>query len=229
MPAKPSPTPSRPTRERVCLLVLPIAVLAAAAQAQTAAAPPLGQLAPALAQGIHETLQDEYRGQAFYQRFLNDHGEVRPFANIVRAEGRHAAMLVALLEARGLAAPASRFEPGSAPAFATRQEACAAAVTFEKENVALYDKHLAGEMPDDVRRVFVHNRDASLHHHLPAFERCAGPGGATASAAGGGRGHGRHGAGSGCGHQGCGGGSDCGHHGQKGRCGRGAAEPAPHH
>jgi len=252
MRANQVPTAVRHQRERVWAFVLPFALLAGAARAQTASTEPAArpaEPAPALVQAIQETLQDEYRGRAFYQRFLNDHGDLRPFANIVHAEGRHAAMLVALLEARALTAPASRFEPGGALAFGTRQEACAAAVTFERENVALYDKHLTGELPEDVRRVFVHNRDASQYHHLPAFERCAGSaatGGAASQVTRGGAGHGRghgagrghdgHGAGTGCGPNRCGGGHGdpgsggcgCGHHGRGCRQ-AGSSESAPHH
>ena len=49
--------------------------------------------------------------------------------------------------------------------------------------MALYDRLLAaGPLPDDVKQVFDHNRMASLDHHKPAFERCAGV--ATAQGAG---------------------------------------------
>ena len=39
---------------------------------------------------IEEALQDELRGERFYARVLKDHGDVRPFSNVVRAERRHA-------------------------------------------------------------------------------------------------------------------------------------------
>ena len=149
-----------------------------------------------------------------YARVLKDHGEVRPFSNVIRAERRHAAFLEDLLKARGLAVPA---HPAGAevPGYASVREACAAAVEFETRNVALYDRLLAaGPLPGDVKQAFDHNRMASLDHHKPAFERCAGV--ATAQGAGRGAGHGAgHGAGRGpgCGN-GCG--QGCGHcgHGQ---------------
>jgi len=79
--------------------------------------------------------------------------------------------------------------------------------------VALYDRLLAkGSLPDDVKRAFDHNRMASLDHHKPAFERCAGVGSAQGQGRGAGHGHGCR-AGHGCGHgggQGCG----CGCQGQ---------------
>ncbi|HEX9185957.1 MAG TPA: DUF2202 domain-containing protein [Vicinamibacteria bacterium] len=142
---------------------------------------------------VEEALRDEIRGEAIYARVLKDHGDVRPFSNVVRAERRHAAFLEDVLKARGLAVP----EPpaGEVPAYASVTEACAGAAAFELANVALYDRLLAkGPLPDDVKRAFDHNRMASLDHHRPAFERCAGV--ATASGAqGGGRG-----CGGGCGH-----------------------------
>ena len=123
---------------------------------------------------VEEALRDELRGEAIYGRVLKDHGDVRPFSNVVRAERRHAAFLEDLLKARGLAVPAP---PAGAevPGYASVKEACAAAVAFETTNVALYDRLLAaGPLPDDVKRAFDHNRMASLDHHKPAFERCAG-------------------------------------------------------
>lgn len=170
---------------------------------------------------IVEALQDELRGEAFYARVLKDHGEVRPFSNVVRAERRHAALLVDLLKARSLAVP-ELAAAAEAPAHASVKEACGAAVEFESQNVALYDRLLAaGPLPDDVKRAFEHNRMASLDHHKPAFERCAGL--ATGHGAGRsvGRGHGCHG--HGCGH--CG--QECEACGQGcGSCGRGCGHGA---
>jgi hypothetical protein len=171
---------------------------------------------------VEEALQDEYRGEAMYSRVLKDHGELRPFSNVVHAERRHAAFLEELLKARGLAVPKRREETAEPPAFASVKDACAAAVEFETRNVALYDRLIAaGPLPDDVKQVFDHNRMASRDHHKPAFERCAG----VATAHGAGRGVGRRwGAGHG---RGCGGGDGRGQgHGRCagqpcGNCGQG--------
>jgi rubrerythrin len=136
--------------------------------------------------GIEEALQDERQGEAIYTRVLEDHGDVRPFLNVVRAERRHSALLEELLRARGLAVPESRSAKTDVPAAASLKEACAAAVDFETRNAALYDRLVAtGPLPGDVRSVFDHNRLASLDHHRPAFERCAG----RAAGRGGGCGH----------------------------------------
>jgi hypothetical protein len=156
--------------------------------------------------GVEQALQDEYRGEAMYSRVLKDHGEVRPFSNVVLAERRHAACLEDLLKARGVAFPEHREATAEAPAFASVKEACVAAVEFETKNVALYDRLIAAApLPDDVKQVFDHNRMASLDHHKPAFERCAGLATAQGAGRGAGRGHGggRCGSGQGDGHQGC--------------------------
>ncbi|HSD28640.1 MAG TPA: hypothetical protein VLL75_15165 [Vicinamibacteria bacterium] len=163
--------------------------------------------------GIEEALQDEWHGQAIYERVLKDHGDVRPFSNIARAERRHAAFLADLLKGRGLGVPENRWVNEDVPGSASVKDACAAAVEFETKNVAIYDRlAAAGPLPDDVKSVFDHNRRASLEHHKPAFERCSGLGSARAGRAGRGCcgcGHGwRHGW-SGCG-QSCAGAECCG-------------------
>ena len=142
---------------------------------------------------VEEAFRDELRGEAIYARVLKDHGDVRPFSNVIRAERRHAAFLEDVLKARGLAVPAP--PAGDVPAYATVREACAAAVAFETQNVALYDRLLAasgtaasGPLPEDVKQAFEHNRMASLDHHKPAFERCSGLAAGQGMARGAGRG-----------------------------------------
>ncbi len=201
---------------------------ASTSRAQSTAKPePLSDRSQA---AIAEALRDELRGEAFYARVLKDHGDVRPFSKIVGAERRHAAFLADLLQARGLSVPEFRPATAEPPAHASVKEACAAAVEFETQNVALYDRLLAaGSLPDDLKRAFEHNRMASLDHHKPAFERCAGLATAHGTGRFAGRGHGCHG--HGCGHcgqeceacePGCGscgggggGGGGCGHVGQR--------------
>ena len=118
------------------------------------------------------TLQDEYHAQTVYQGVLNDFGSVRPFVNIVSAEARHAQSISQLLAARGLAVPPSAWTLGSVPHFTTVPDACAAAATAEIDNIALYDRYLALDLPADVRTVFTNNRAASATAHLPAFNAC---------------------------------------------------------
>ncbi len=203
-----------------------------------------GPLGPDHEEAIAEALQDEYQGEAVYARILKDLGEVRPFSNIVHAEERHAALLEDLLKSRGLPVPENRWAGAEVPTYGSRPEACSAAVEFEVRNVGLYDRLLATDsLPEDVRLVFEHNRMASLDHHRPAFERCAGgTGGPAAAGRGQGRGCGRgagqgygRGRGQGCGREcarGTGQGWGRGGHGggqSRGRCGggRGPTVSAP--
>jgi hypothetical protein len=140
----------------------------------------------------------------------------------VGAEQRHAAYLEDLLKTRDLPVPANRWAGADVPTYATRQEACAAAVEFEVRNVALYDKLLADRtLPADVKAVFEHNRMASLDHHKVAFERCVAGGRGR-----GGQGYGRGGRGLGPGGQGQGrGGCGRGRGGGRGRCCWGGGAP----
>jgi hypothetical protein len=210
---------ARPKASLVAAMTAVLAIaLAGAAQAQptghadhppapavsAAKATPLSDTVKA---AVEEALQDERRGEGMYARVLKDHGEVRPFSNVVHAERRHAEFLEDLLKAHGLAVPASP-AGAEAPAYASVKEACAAAVEFETKNVALYDRLIAaGPLPEDVKQAFDHNRMASADHHKPAFERCSGVVSAQGQGLGTGRGHGCR-AGRGAGRQASG--NECG-------------------
>jgi hypothetical protein len=125
-----------------------------------------------LKDALTAAIQDEYHAQAIYEGVVNDLGRVSPFVNIIRAEQRHAASLGNLFRKRGLPVPASNWNAGNVPHFATRPAACAAAAQAEVGNAAVYDRYLGLALPTDVRRVFENNRAASLNNHLPAFDRC---------------------------------------------------------
>jgi hypothetical protein len=118
-------------------------------------------------------IQDEYRAEAIYQGVVNDFGPVLPFTMVLTAELRHSSTIAQLYAKRGLPAPVSQSTVNTVPHFATVREACAAGVVAERENIALYDRLLGGELPDDVRQVFSNNRRASLDNHLPAFVGCS--------------------------------------------------------
>jgi len=136
----------------------------------TAAAP----LSAPVIQAMESTLQDEYHAEAIYRGVMEDFGAIWPFANIVHAEVQHVASIVQLFDKRGLEPPANRWGTHNVPRFDSVGAACAAAAQAELDNVALYDEPLALDLPNDVRNVFEHNRDASLYNHLPAFQSCTG-------------------------------------------------------
>jgi hypothetical protein len=127
---------------------------------------------PTLESVLFADIQDEWRAEAIYARVLADFGDLRPFANIIWAERRHAEAVAGLLIARGIPFPDRATTVDSAPRFATFREACAAAYQAEVENVALYDSQMKLDLPADVRAVLQANRDASFYNHMPAFSRC---------------------------------------------------------
>ena len=89
---------------------------------------PTAALSNEVKAGVEQALQDEYRGEAMYSRVLKDHGDVRPFSNVVHAERRHAACSREPAEGPRPRRPRPPSGDGEAPAFASVKEACAAAV-----------------------------------------------------------------------------------------------------
>lgn len=122
-------------------------------------------------QAITEALEDEYKARAFYQSVIDKFGMVRPFSNIVEAEGRHAALVADLFTKYGQTIPKDTFL-GKVSAPATLLEACEAGVKNEQENRALYDRLLTSVTETDIRAVLELLRTTSQENHLPAFERC---------------------------------------------------------
>ena len=122
-------------------------------------------------EALSDTLDDEYKSRETYAQVIRDFGEVRPFINIVDAEARHATALLGLFQKYGIAPPANRWAK-LAPRFASIQEACAACVQGEIENVALYDRALKSTRRLDIQAVYHALRSASQDRHLPAFQRC---------------------------------------------------------
>ena len=121
-------------------------------------------------------LADERRAQATYEAVLEKFPDARPFSNIVNAEKRHESFLLPLFEKYSVKVPENEFTKEKAQVPATVADACQSAVAGEKENIALYDGFLEFVKEQDIRKVFIHLRDASKNNHLPAFERCGGEG-----------------------------------------------------
>jgi len=120
---------------------------------------------------LREALEDEYKAQATYRKVIEKFGNVRPFINIVEAEGRHASALLRQFERLGVAPPKDNWA-GKIEAPASLYEACKAAVAAEIENAEMYDR-LLDEIDDPiVRDVLLNLQDASQNRHLPAFRRC---------------------------------------------------------
>ena len=95
-------------------------------------------------------------------------GQHRPFSNIVKAEEQHIAWLVPLFGKYGVALPPDR-GPELAQVPPTFDEALQAGVDAEIDNIGMYERFLARELPDDVRAVFEHLLTGS-RNHLAAFQ-----------------------------------------------------------
>lgn len=158
---------------RVHHLMLGTAIILAGCGGTTSTGPATESslVSAALQSAMTDGLQDEYRAAAVYESVLAQFGQVLPFRNILLAEQQHAASIAALFTVRGLAVP-PREPLGTIPTFSSVSSACSLGATAEVENIAMYDRILALDLPLDVRRVFEANRRASLVNHLPAFERC---------------------------------------------------------
>jgi rubrerythrin len=118
-----------------------------------------------------DALEDEYKAEATYAAVLTRFGNIRPFSNIVGAERRHSTAIARQLERLGHPVPANQLM-GTIEAPATLAEACSAAIEGEIENIALYDRLLAGMADPEVRQVLENLQRASGENHLPAFRRC---------------------------------------------------------
>ncbi len=123
-------------------------------------------------EALSEALDDEYKSRATYRKVIDCFGPVRPFVNIVEAEGRHVAALLAQFRRLGVAPPED--------SWATRvkapdsvEQACAEAVQAEIENDAIYSRLLDQVTDAQVRLVMLRLQNASRNQHLPAFRRCA--------------------------------------------------------
>lgn len=123
-------------------------------------------------QVLTEAIHDEFKSRAMYRCVIDKFGEIRPFSNIVQAEGRHVAALLALFAKYQLAVPDDDWDTRvTAPD--SIHAACQAAVSAEIENAAMYDRLLeqVAHYPD-IHQVLTRLRSASVERHLPAFQRC---------------------------------------------------------
>ena len=152
-----------------------------------------GELNKEEVNGLLLALNDEYLATATYERVNKDHGDPRPFVNIIRAEMRHAEMLKELFVKYNIPVPDNPWT-GQTPTFQTVQEACKAGVEGEIINRDLYTRLFKSTDREDILETYRYLQRASEENHLPAFERCGGAGGGRGPGGGGpgrGRGPGR--------------------------------------
>jgi len=138
-----------------------------------------------LSSALTEAINDEYKARAIYRRVINNFGEIRPFINIVEAEGRHIEALLPLFNQYDIAVPEDDWDTR----IQTPQsvlEACRAGVEAEIENAEMYDRLLDSTKDyPDVQQVLKQLQRASAENHLPAFQRCVERGGIMGEGRGG--------------------------------------------
>jgi rubrerythrin len=120
---------------------------------------------------LSEALEDERKAEAAYAAVIDRFGPVRPFINIIDAEGRHSAAIERQMRRLGFEVPASVCGDACV-APPTLEAACEHAVAAELLNIALFDRLIPRIQDETVRRVFENLQAASRDRHLPAFRRC---------------------------------------------------------
>ncbi len=112
-------------------------------------------------------MEDEHLALATYQGIMDTYGVIRPYANIAESEKAHIAYLADLYRSRNMDIPVLSY---SRPAPPSLGDSARAGVDAEIANIAMYDKFLKQDLPEDVRQVFAYLQGAS-EHHLQAFQR----------------------------------------------------------
>ncbi|MBN2558140.1 MAG: hypothetical protein JXB33_05225 [Clostridia bacterium] len=122
-----------------------------------------------LEQMLIYAIQDEYFARSEYDYIINELGAGTPFTNIIKSEETHISMLTPLFEAYSYDFPADTSAVHLVfPSSIT--EALETCVEAEIDNIAMYEKFLESDLPDDVAAIFIELRDASKNH-LDAFQR----------------------------------------------------------
>lgn len=127
---------------------------------------------PPLHQAVRIAIYDEYEARAFYLRVIEAFGEQAPFVNIANSETKHIEQLYKLCDRYGIARPLDPFmdEVRVHPSWLAN---CQHAVMAEWRNVELYSELLQYVVEPDVIDTFQRLQRASLHNHMPAFQRVA--------------------------------------------------------
>lgn len=116
-------------------------------------------------------LEDERLALAEYEFIISEFNVSRPFSNIINAEKSHEKAVLNLYDVYGF-----EIEDFDATTHLiipnTLEEIYNVGVEAEIANIAMYDKFLTYDLPDDVRRVFESLKKGSISH-LEAFERQA--------------------------------------------------------
>jgi len=113
-------------------------------------------------------LEDEHMALAEYKTIMEEWNITRPYANIARSEETHISYLEELYNSYGIDIPEVD-TTGKELLPESLSEAAEIGVEAEIANIAMYEKFLDQDLPDDVEEVFILLKKAS-ENHLAAFE-----------------------------------------------------------
>jgi len=114
-------------------------------------------------------IQDEYSAKAEYEYIISNFDITKPFTNIIQAENTHIDLLLPFFDTYNLTIPEDTATEHLIEIEST-YEAFETGVYAEIINIAMYNHFLEGDLPEDIKAVFISLRDASMNH-LNAFEK----------------------------------------------------------
>jgi len=124
---------------------------------------------PSLTDMLMYAVQDEYLAHGEYLAIIEKFGDQRPYTNIIKAEETHLSLLREIYESYELDFPSD----DSAEHIIVPDdllEAAKTGVQAELDNIAMYEKFLSLEIPEDVEAVFNELKNGS-ESHLLAFQK----------------------------------------------------------
>ncbi len=130
-----------------------------------------GPLSASEINGLLLALNDEYHAWAVYDQVMQDFGAVLPFTRIRQSEHMHINALVRQFNLYGVPIPANPWI-GNVASFGSVQEACAAGVDAEINNIALYDTLFSSTQRQSIVQVYNALQHGSTRHQR-AFETCS--------------------------------------------------------
>lgn len=114
-------------------------------------------------------IEDERLALSEYRLIMEKFNISRPFSNIIKAEQSHEKALLNLYDVYGF--DVNDFDASSHLVIPdSLEEIYKIGIEAEIANIAMYEKFLTYDLPEDVRRVFTSLRDGSINH-LKAFRR----------------------------------------------------------
>jgi len=105
------------------------------------------------------SIEDEYLARAYYSLVIEKFGEILPFSNIIKSEELHIMAVKSLFPTYKLSIPSDKAEDYmKAPV--NIKEALEVSEQIEIENIAMYERFLKENPPEDVKEIFTGLRNS---------------------------------------------------------------------